>query len=318
MTENALSPVRNSALPSEMLGDVQHAILQSKSPATLRAYRGKWAAFERWCAEHGTAVFPADPETIASYLVVLGAKGVRVPTIRQALAAIAWRHEMGGVSPLPTKAPMVKAAMAGITRSIGGKIEKKRPMIADITKVAASHVDDGPKGIRDRALLLLGFGGAFRRSELSALNIQDLNFSDAGLDVHIARSKTDQAGEGVTVSVVRGGMACPVEAVQAWVDLLGAEEGPLFRQVGRWGDVRGRMSGEAVALVVKDHAARAGFDPRDFGAHSLRAGFITSAAERGAPVSRIRDVSRHKSVDVLMGYVRHAERFKGHAGEGLL
>jgi len=177
----------------------------------------------------------------------------------------------------------------------------------------------GLKGLRDRALLLLGFAGAFRRSELVALDVADLAETESGLLVTIRRSKTDQEGEGVTIAIARGDVTCPAHALREWLDAAGIEKGPIFRSINRAGRVSGeRLTDRSVANIVKDYAGRAGFDPSSFSGHSLRSGFLTSAAAKGASIFKMMDVSRHKSVDTLRGYVRDAELFKDHAGAGLL
>jgi integrase len=169
------------------------------------------------------------------------------------------------------------------------------------------------------ALLLLGFAGAFRRSELVALDVADLEETEDGYKITIRPSKTDQEGHGVTIAIVRGHPACPVKAVKAWLRAAGITEGPLFRPVAKGGRLGAeRLKAEAVCDIVQAYAARLGLKASDFGAHSLRAGFLTSAARRGASVFKMRDVSRHKSMDVLQAYVRDADLFKDHAGAGLL
>jgi site-specific recombinase XerD len=177
----------------------------------------------------------------------------------------------------------------------------------------------GLKGLRDRALLLLGFAGAFRRSELVALDVADIAETEAGLLVTIRRSKTDQDGEGVTIAVPRGDVACPARALREWLDAAGIEAGPIFKPINKAGTVSGeRLTDRSVANIVKAYAGRAGFDANLFSGHSLRSGFLTSAADKGASIFKMMDVSRHKSVDTLRGYVRDAELFKDHAGAGLL
>jgi integrase len=165
----------------------------------------------------------------------------------------------------------------------------------------------------------LGFAGAFRRSELVALNIADIEETEDGFKVIIRRSKTDQKGHGETIAIVRGGATCPVKAVKAWVQAAGISEGPLFRPVANGGRLGvQRLTDKSVCDLVKAYAVRVGLKAADFGAHSLRAGFLTSAARRGASVFKMRDVSRHKSTDVLQAYVRDADLFRDHAGAGLL
>jgi site-specific recombinase XerD len=175
------------------------------------------------------------------------------------------------------------------------------------------------KGLRDCALLLLGFAGAFRRSELVALDVADLQFCDGGLRVTIRRSKTDQEGLGTTIAIVPGWAACPIRAVRAWITAAKISDGSVFLAVRRNGNISNRrLSGRAVAEIVKTYARCAGLQAADFSGHSLRSGFLTSAAARGASIFKMMDVSRHKSVDTLRGYVRDAEMFRDHAGDGLL
>jgi integrase len=174
-------------------------------------------------------------------------------------------------------------------------------------------------GTRDRALLALGFAGAFRRSELVALQVADLTEVADGFRVLIRRSKTDQTGEGAEIVVPRGLKIRPVEAVQTWLQAAGISEGLLFRAIHRGGHVKGRgLRGHDVALAVKRYALAAGLDPVQFSGHSLRAGFVTSAAETGATIFKIAEVSRHKSTDVLAGYVRRVDMFRDHAGAAFL
>src|SRR5262245_57335119 len=175
------------------------------------------------------------------------------------------------------------------------------------------------RGLRDRAILLLGFAGAFRRSELVGLDVTDLEFCTGGLRVSIRKSKTDQEGLGVKIAIARGSTACPVDAVSAWLKASAIIEGPLFRPVTRTQKISDRrLSARAVGQLVKAYARRAGLKAADFSGHSLRSGFLTSAAAHGASIFKMMDVSRHKSVDTLWGYVRDAEMFRDHAGSGLL
>jgi len=155
--------------------------------------------------------------------------------------------------------------------------------------------------------------------ELIALDCEDLvEQSETGLRIIVRQSKTDQEGQGATIAIVRGSIACPVAAVQAWRDAAGITNGPLFRSIRKGGKLGGRLTDQSVADIVKFHAKRIGLNPALFAGHSLRAGFLTSAAKRGASIFRMMDLSRHRSVDTLRGYVREADIFKDHAGTGLL
>jgi integrase len=190
-----------------------------------------------------------------------------------------------------------------------------------ILEVASLFADgcDAPGIERAELLLLLGFAGAFRRSELVALDVADLEENETGLLVSIRSSKTDQEGHGETIAIARGDIACPVKALRAWLDAAGIDAGPIFRPIDRHGNLLpSRLTAQSIARIVKVYAARAGFDASTFSGHSLRSGFLTSAAGKGASIFKMMDVSRHKSVDTLRGYVRDAELFKDHAGAGLL
>jgi site-specific recombinase XerD len=209
--------------------------------------------------------------------------------------------------------------MRGPRRTLGVASVKKAAATSDKVPAMVAGGKRDLAGKRDRALLLLGFALAARRSELVALDVADLEECPEGLRVTIRRSKTDQEGAGAVVAVCRGSIACPVAAVTEWLAAACIVEGPVFRQVGKGGRLLpGRLSPQNVALIVKAYAKRLGLDPGAFSGHSLRAGFLTSAAARGASLFKMMDVSRHKSVDTLRGYVREADAFRDHAGAGLL
>jgi site-specific recombinase XerD len=211
--------------------------------------------------------------------------------------------------------------MRGIRRTIGSARVRKAPAVAAkmLGMVMVATAPDKLAGLRDRALLLLGFAGAFRRSELVALDVADIEETEAGLRVTIRHSKTDQEGQGVTIAIARGDVACPVKALREWLAAACIVGGPLFRPINKAGTLAAsRLTDRSVANIVKGYAERAGFDASTFSGHSLRSGFLTSAAANGASIFKMMDVSRHKSVDTPRGYVRDAELFKDHAGAGLL
>ncbi len=208
--------------------------------------------------------------------------------------------------------------MRGIRRTLGTAKIKKVPATAERLLAMAANTGANLKGLRDRALLLIGFAGALRRSELVALNIEDIEEAPDGMKITIRHSKTDQEGAGQTIAIPFGKIACPVAALKEWITAAGISSGALFRSVNRHGKVGERLTDQSVSDIVKEHAERLRLDPTQFAGHSLRAGFLTSAAARGASIFKMMDVSRHRSVDTLRGYVRDAELFKDHAGAGLL
>jgi site-specific recombinase XerD len=289
-----------------------------KADSTKRAYRSDFAIFEAWATELGVSALPAAPETVAAFIAAEADRGAKASTIGRRLAAIRYAHKLAGLSQ-PTDDERVRATARGIRRTIGTARTKKAPATSErLLAMVAPHGRSLAK-LRDRALLLLGFAGAFRRSELVALDVADIEETSDGLRITIRQSKTDQEAEGQTVAIVRGSVACPVKALKAWLAAAGITEGPLFRPINKADRVSlDRLSAQSVALIVKAHCKRAGLDPAQFAGHSLRAGFLTSAAKRGANLFKMMDVSRHRSVDTLRGYVRDAEIFKDHAGAGLL
>lgn len=292
---------------------------QEKSPGTRRAYRSDWQIFTAWCAARGLGPLPATPEIVARFLSTEAMAGVKASTLGRRAAAIGYAHRLAGYRDPPSSAESVKTVMRGIRRTIGTAPTRKAPATAELIGEMLKHCPDTLAGKRDRALLALGFAGAFRRSELVALEVADLAEVGDGLRVTIRRSKTDQEGAGQEIAIPRGYRLRPVEAVQTWLAAAEINSGPVFRPVLKGSRLQPvLLTDRSVAAIVKRYAELAGLDPAQYAGHSLRAGFITSAAESGAAVLRIADQSRHKSLDVLRGYVRGADMFKDHAGAAFL
>ena len=219
----------------------------------------------------------------------------------------------------PTSSQAIKAVLAGIRRSVGTATTRKAPATAETVRAIIGEMPFDLRGLRDRALILLGFAGALRRSELVALDVSDLEETTEGLLVGIRRSKTDQEGAGDFVSIPHGSRLRPVAGVKTWLQAAGITEGPIFRSIKKGGAVTlERLSDRSVAEIVKKRMEAAGFDPVVFSGHSLRAGFVTSALHRGADILRVMDVTRHREVSTLKTYDRRARAFKQHAGEAFL
>jgi site-specific recombinase XerD len=322
-TPEVLPAVPEAALPAlapAELEGVRDYLEHALAPATLRAYRAALRHFGAWCAERDLEALPAAPEALAAYLAAEAKAGRSVATLGQRLAALRWVHERAGETD-PTRSPLVRTTMAGVRRALGVAPQRKAPATAERVAAMVAHADrTNAKGLRDRALLLLGFATAMRRSELVALEVGDLAETSRGLVVRLRRSKSDQEGRGHERAVPfgRSPETCPVAALRAWLEAAGIAEGPLFRSVDRHGNVGPRVSDRAVADIVKHYAKRAGLDPRAFGGHSLRAGFVTSAAERGARAERIADHTGHASIAMVRVYTRRVDTFADHPGEGLL
>ena len=317
----ALTLSHRSNLPAALAPDLAAAIgyaKAEKAPATRKAYGTDFRLFAAWCSAKGAASLPALPETVAAYLASEAGAGIKPSTVGRRAAAIRYAHKLAGLD-TPTDAEGVKATVRGIRRTFGGAKVKKAPAVAARIKAMVATATESITGLRDRALLLLGFAGAFRRSELVALDVADIEETAEGLRVTVRRAKTVQEGRGRTLAVAHGHMACPVKALRVWLDAAGIERGPLFRPIDKAGKVsQTRLTDRSVANLVKVYAGSAGFDASTYSGHSLRAGFLTSAAGNGASIFKMMDVSGHRSVDTLRGYVRDAELFKDHAGAGLL
>jgi site-specific recombinase XerD len=318
---SALTVVSDASnLPAALGPDLATAIdlaKAEKAASTRKAYGTDFRLFKAYCDAKGVSALPASPETVAAYIAA-EAQTAKPSTIGRRVAAIRYAHKLAGIE-TPTDAEGVKATMRGIRRTFGGARNKKAPAVAAKMLGMVATAPEGLAGLRDRALLLLGFAGAFRRSELVALDVVDLEETETGLLVTIRRGKTDQEAMGRAIAIPYGDIACPVKALRAWLDAAGIEAGPLFRPINKAGAVAAsRLTCRSVANFVKAYAVRAGFDGKLFSGHSLRSGFLTSAAAKGASIFKMMDQSGHKSVDTLRGYVRDAELFKDHAGAGLL
>ncbi len=300
------------------LADAAGYARAEKAAATRKAYWKDFEIFGDWCHERDLDVLPASPESVAAFLAFEARRGTKPSTIGRRCAAIRYVHSFGG-HPIPTTDERVKAVVRGIRRAHGTAPRRMAPATSECVIAMAPRPDGTLVTLRDRALLLLGFAGAFRRSELVALDVADVEEVAEGLRVTIRRGKTDQEGRGTVIAIVRGKMACPVAALRAWLEAAEIAEGPLFRPIRRGGHVQPfRLTDRSVANIVKHHAEGAGLDPDQFSGHSLRAGFLTSAAKRGASLFKMMATSRHRSTDTLAGYVRDQELFNDHAGAGLL
>lgn len=289
------------------------------SANTMRAYKGDWAEFQAWCTERDRVSLPASPATVANFASALASSGKKVPTIARKLAAVRFFHRGAGLEN-PTDNAGVAAILKGIRRTVGTAPRQKAPATVDVIHALLARIDATTlQGKRDRALMLLGFAGAFRRSELVAITVEDLTFSDEGVDVFLPKSKTDQEAKGQSVAILNGKALRPADRLKEWLTAAGIISGPIFRRINRGDNLTDEaLSAQSVALIVKRYADVAGLDVDRLSGHSLRAGFVTSAAENRASISRIMEVTRHRDPRTVEIYVRRADRFKDHAGDGFL
>ena len=245
-------------------------------------------------------------------------EGIKPATLVRHLAAIRRAH-LDKNETDPTSAEVVRKALRGARRVLGTAPVRKRALTVEQLRAMARALPKTRAGIRDRAILLLGFAAALRRSKLAALRVEDVDIAQHGMRLELRRSKTDQEGSGQSVFVPRGSTLCPVRAVQDWLRISGIVDGLLFRRIRKDSAILAEgMAPHTINRLIKAAARRAGIQYRAIAGHSLRSGFLTAAALRGASVWKLMQVSRHRSVAALQGYVRDRDGFRDHAGLGLL
>jgi site-specific recombinase XerD len=290
----------------------------SKAQATLRAYRSDYADFCAWCERMHVSALPAAPETVAAYLASLADRGFKASTVARRAAAIGFVHRKRELEP-PTNSELVRATLRGIRRHLGVTPDQKAALTDDlVAKMLRRIPTDTLTGQRDRALLLIGFAGALRRSELVALEVEDLQPHRKGMLLQIRKSKSDQEASGRVVAILSGSKLRPVAALDAWLEAAAIEAGPVFRAVRGDRVSTERLCDRQVARIVKARAAAAKLDPELFGAHSLRSGFVTTAVEKGAELATIAEHCRHAKLDTTMEYFRAEDAFRNHAGKRFL
>lgn len=310
---------------------------RARGDGTRRVYRSAWRQYDAWCRTIGREPLAADPDTIAMYVVRCADAGHAVSSIRVALAAIKTAHLLAGLS-LDLRHPRLAMVVEGVTRSKGVRPRRQAaPAVPAVLRLmlAARPAPATPLGARDRAMLLLGFGAALRRSELVALTLGDVaTVPGRGITLLIRRSKTDQQGQGQAVAVWANPadpLACPLAALDTWLahrrtapDLAwtasaaSRAERTLFCAVTKTGTVTGTpLSDKAVSRLVKQAAADAGLDPARYAGHSLRAGLATAAGDQGVGLAALMRQTRHKSTAVALGYLRPADLWRNNVTEGV-
>ncbi|BCM16736.1 site-specific integrase [Mesorhizobium sp. J8] len=298
---------------NELSEKVAEYVEQGLAENTRRAYAADLAHFEAW----GGSI-PANDVTVANYLAE-HAETLSVATLCRRLATISKAHTaMGLIS--PTRSELVRSTIRGVRRSLGTAQAEAKPLLRDDLFAVLEHTGNDVRSIRNRALLLIGFAGGFRRSELVGLDVEDIEHVRQGIVVSLRRSKTDQEGNGRKIAIPFGRTRwCPVTALDQWLSRAAIDAGPIFLGVNRHGHVsRQRLSGEAVSLVIKECITNAEIEPLGYSGHSLRAGFATSAAAAGASTWKIRAQTGHASDAMLARYIRSGEMFTGNAAGTIL
>ena len=278
----------------------------SKSANTLRAYQSDYNDFSLFCLKNGFQALPTQPKILALYITHLSSYS-KYSTLKRRLASISILHKTKGHY-IDTKHPIIMENLMGIKRTNGSNQKGKKPLLINelkllINAIHESNEKDNRK-IRDKALVLIGFSGGFRRSELVDIEYEDLEFVSEGVKIFVKRSKTDQSGEGMTKAIpyFDNEKFCPVSSLKSWIEILDLKKGKIFD-----------VSDKSVALIIKKYANYAGLDSNRYAGHSLRSGFATSTAEAGAEERSIMAMTGHKSTEMVRRYIKEANLFKNNA-----
>jgi len=291
----------------------------NKAKRTKIEYARDWRSFLNWCTLSGVCALPAKPDTVANYIVHLAEENKKVSTIKRALVSISQVHKREHLDS-PCSLGIVRETLKGAIRLLGAHKTRKTPLLVeDLMRMLQTQSEEDLMGVRNRALLLLGFSGALRRSELVGLNVEDLHFVKEGIELHIHQSKTDQEQEGQKIGIPYGKNlhTCPVRAIQTWIYRAQLKDGPLFRAVYKKGGLGQRLYGLDVARIIKRIALLCGLDPAQYAGHSLRAGLVTTAAKAGKAEHVIMKQTRHRSIAQLREYIRDAHLFEHNAAKDL-
>ena len=299
---------------NELITDIKSLELEtlknlknSKSANTLRAYQSDFKDFSAFCAKNGLSSMPTEPKILSLYLTHLSATS-KFSTLKRRIASISVIHKMKGHY-LDTKHPLIMENLHGIKRVKGSNQKAKKPLLINDLKLIINAIDHqvnqpDNKKIRDKALILVGFSGGFRRSELVNIEYEDLEFVNEGVKIFIKRSKTDQSGEGMIKAIpyFDNNNYCPVVSLKEWTEVSEIKSGKIFK-----------ISDKSVALIIKKYASLSGLDPTRYGGHSLRSGFATSTAESGAEERNIMAMTGHKTTQMVRRYIQEANLFKNNA-----
>ena len=302
------------ALHEETLNNLK----TSKANNTLRAYRSDFKDFAAFCAKHGFNSMPTDPKIVSLYLTHLS-KTSKISTLRRRLVSIGVVHKLKGHY-LDTKHPVIIENLMGIKRLKGSKQTGKKPILIShlkqiINVINEQDIEEIVK-LRNKTLILIGFGGGFRRTELISIDHEDLEFVNEGVKITLKRSKTDQFGEGMIKGLpyFSNETYCPVKSLKNWLKISKIKTGPIFKRFVK-GSVltSNRLTDQSVVLIIKDCLKLAGIENNNFSGHSLRSGFATVAAESGADERSIMAMTGHKTTQMVRRYIREANIFKNNA-----
>jgi site-specific recombinase XerD len=298
--------------------DTLNNLKLSKANNTLRAYKSDFKDFGIFCAKHGFNSMPTEPKVVSLYLTYLSTKS-KISTLRRRLVSIGVVHKLKGHY-LDTKHPIIIENLMGIKRKKGSIQIGKKPILINHLKQIINVTDEQKiekiKKLRNRTLILIGFAGGFRRTELISIDYEDLDFVEEGVKITLRRSKTDQFGEGMVKGLPYfiNEKYCPVTSLKNWINLSKIKTGPIFRRFAKGSILTGhRLTDQSVVLIIKDCLRLAGIENQNFSGHSLRSGFATVAAESGADERSIMAMTGHKTTQMVRRYIREANIFKNNA-----
>lgn len=313
------SDMSSPLVPEQLVQATARYAEAQHTSATKTAYTTDWRLYTLWCQQSNLCPLPASPETVALYLTYRAESGRKPSVIERDLTTISMAHTNANYES-PRKSPLVRSVMKGIRRTKGTLQRQATPLLPRDLKAISNDLPEKLAGLRDRALLLLGFAGALRRSELVALLVSDVAFVDNGLELIIRRSKTDQEGKGEKKGIPFGSDAatCPVRALKAWFAESHISHGAIFRPIDKYGNIRlGTLTGRSVARIVKQRAKEVGIPSESISGHSLRSGLATAAARAGKSTHAIMRQTGHKSLNMVQKYVREATLFADNAASGI-
>ena len=298
--------------------DTLNNLKSSKANNTLRAYKSDFKDFGTFCVKHGFNSMPSNPKIVSLYLTHLSAQS-KVSTLRRRLVSIGVVHKLKGHY-LDTKHPVIIENLMGIKRKKGSIQTGKKPILINHLKQIINVIEeqkiDEIKKFRNKTLILVGFGGGFRRTELISIDHEDLDFVEEGVKITLRRSKTDQFGEGFVKGLpyFDNEKYCPVTSLKNWIELSKIKTGPIFRRFAKGSILTNhRLTDQSVVLIIKDCLDLAGIENKNFSGHSLRSGFATVAAESGADERSIMAMTGHKTTQMVRRYIREANIFKNNA-----
>ena len=291
----------------------------SKANNTIRAYKSDFKDFSAFCNKNGFKSLPTQPKIVSLYLTHLGIKDAKMSTLRRRLVAIGMIHKVKGHY-LDTKHPVIIENLMGISRKKGNYQSGKKPILINQLKSIVNAIDEDKIGevkkIRDKTIILIGFGGGFRRAELISIDYEDLEFVPEGVKIIVRRSKTDQFGEGMVKGLpyFSNQIYCPVIHLIKWLKISNIKSGPIFRRFNKGSSLSNkRLTDQTVALLIKNYLSAAGIENKNYSAHSLRSGFATATAESGADERSIMAMTGHKTTQMVRRYIKEANLFKNNA-----